>query len=307
MGKTKHYPVLLKETISLLKPRRGSVFIDATCGFGGHAAEIFRRIGKDGKLLCIDQDPEAISSVTSFLSRAVIVRANFKDLRRIATQQGFLQADGILADIGVSSPQLDEPERGFSFLRPGPLDMRMNKNSSLTAEEIINRYGRQELKTIFQKYGEEKLANAIAKEIISVRSQPIKSTEELATIISRVYRQKGIFPKTNPATKVFQALRIAVNDELQNLEKFLPQALEVLKPGGRLAVITFHSLEDRIVKGFFKTQLKGCTCPPQFPICRCGRQSTLKLINKKPLMAAPEEILTNPRSRSAKLRVIEKL
>ncbi|RJO60004.1 16S rRNA (cytosine(1402)-N(4))-methyltransferase RsmH [candidate division WS5 bacterium] len=311
--KIKHKSVLLQEVLEVLSPVPGQVFIDSTIGFGGHAQKILKNITKSGKLLGIDQDEEALDWLERNLvpkyPNLTLVKANFSEIKNIAGENGFKNANGILADIGVSSYQLGREERGFSFQADGPLDMRMDKTRDLTAAEVVNTYSEKDLAEIFSKYGEERLSKTIAREIVGRRAKKsLKKTLELAEMVEDIYRKKGLARvKIHPATRVFQALRIEVNDELERLKKFLPGAIEILAPQGRLAIITFHSLEDRIVKDYFSREAKGCICPPDFPTCGCGKKAAIKLITKKPITSSEEEIKDNPRSRSAKLRVIEKL
>ncbi|MDO8507765.1 MAG: 16S rRNA (cytosine(1402)-N(4))-methyltransferase RsmH [bacterium] len=311
--KNMHKSVLLQEVVQFLDPKPGQVFIDATIGFGGHSEEILKKISPDGKLLGIDQDEEALNWLGANLApkypNLTLKKANFSEIDQISRESGHQNANGILADIGVSSYQFDEAGRGFSLKNDGPLDMRMDKTRDLTAAEVVNTYSEQDLTDIFSKYGEERLSKTIAREIVARRAEKrFATTLELADMIRGIYDKKGLKGlKIHPATRVFQALRIEVNDELGNLEKFLPQALDSLAPKGRLSVITFHSLEDRIVKDFFQREAKGCICPPDYPICKCGHEKTIKIITKKPILASDEEIRENPRSRSAKLRVIEKI
>lgn len=297
-----HQPVLLKETIEYLKVKKNGKYIDATVGGGGHAQAILK-LG--GKILGVDCDPEALNSAREYLTTACparrsldeggpdpswrLFRGNFKDLTRIAAENDFSDVDGVLFDLGVSSYQLETPKRGFSFNIQAPLDMRMDPNSKVTAADLVNGLNKNELKKLFQKFGEEKLAGRLAEAIINARRlKPIESCRQLAEIILEVKPKKG---KIHPATRVFQALRIAVNDELNNLKEALPAALEVLKTGGRLVVISFHSGEDRIVKDFFKQK---------------EREGGLIILTKKPTRPTAEEIKENPRSRSAKLRAAEK-
>lgn len=311
--KNKHKSVLLQEVLEVLSPAPGQVFIDSSIGFGGHAQEILKKITKSGKLLGMDQDEEALDWLTRNLAakypNLTLVKANFSKIKQVAGENGLENANGILADIGVSSYQLDNSERGFSFQKSGPLDMRMDKNRDFTAEKVINGYSEHDLVDIFSKYGEERLSKTIAREIVGKRTEkPFKETLELSSLIESVYRKRGLARgKIHPATKVFQALRIEVNDELGSLEKFLPQAIDTLAPYGRLAIITFHSLEDRIVKDYFSREARGCICPPDFPTCTCKKKATIRLITKKPIMPADNEIRENPRARSAKLRAVEKI
>lgn len=311
--KNMHKSVLLQEVVQFLDPKPGQIFIDATIGFGGHSSEILKKISLGGKLLGIDQDEEVLSwlgaNLTPKYPNLTLKKANFSEIDQISRESGHQNANGILADIGVSSYQFDEAGRGFSLKNDGPLDMRMDKARDLTASEVVNTYSEQDLTDIFSKYGEERLSKTIAREIVARRAEKrFQTTLELADMIRGVYDKKGLKGlKIHPATRVFQALRIEVNDELGNLEKLLSQALDLLAPKGRLAVITFHSLEDRIVKDFFQKEAKGCICPPDYPICKCGHKKTIKIITKKPILPRREEIQENPRSRSAKLRVAERI
>lgn len=305
-----HVPVLLKEVIDYLKPEPGKNYIDATLGFGGHSEQILERIAPEGKLLGIDQDEAALAAATKRLERFgknfFCQKGNFAEINQIAAN--YPVTGGILADIGVSSVQLDEAERGFSFAENGPLDMRMDKSQPLTAREIVNTWEEARISKIIREYGEEKFANRVARAIVSARTnEQIETTRGLREIVTQAIPRK-FWPKNiDPATKTFQAIRIAVNDELGVLKQFLPQAIDLLQPGARLAVITFHSLEDRIVKDYFRERANPCTCPPEFPKCVCGKVADAKIITKKPVIASASEIETNPRSRSAKLRVIEKI
>jgi len=313
MEEIRHKSVLLQEVIQFLSPEPGQVFIDSTIGFGGHSLEILKKISSKGRLLGIDQDKEAIdwleANLKPYHPNLILAKGNFSEIKRLARENGFENANGILADIGVSSYQLDKEKRGFSFKKAGPLDMRMDKNRELTAAEAVNSYSEHDLANIFSKYGEERLSKTIAREIARRRTEkPIETTLDLAKLVGGVYEKKSLKGrKTHPATRIFQALRIEVNNELENLKKFLPQAVEVLAPKGRLAVITFHSLEDRIVKNYFRDIAKECICPPDFPVCQCGHKPKVRTVTKKPIIPGEEEIRDNPRARSAKLRVIEKL
>lgn len=316
-----HQSVLLKETIELLSPQPNQHFIDCTLGGGGHSQAILERTGPHGKLLGIDLDEKAIehcqNKLKKFFSRFILAQDNFKNINKIKNEYfSEYTISGILADLGLSSNQLQGGAgRGFSFQTDGQLDMRLAAGQSLTAAEIVNNYSIQELIKIFKEFGEENLAGLIAQKISAFRRhKKIKTTAELAEIILQAYREKLKSKKAipwvgglHPATKVFQALRLAVNDELNNLKKFLADAVDILPSGGRLAVISFHSLEDRIVKKFFQTENKDCLCPPQLPVCQCHHQRILKIITKKAVQPTSEEIKNNPRSRSAKLRVAEKI
>jgi len=305
-----HVPVLSQEVLTGLAVSPGKNYIDATLGFGGHSELILAKSGPDGLLLGIDQDEDALASATERLTpyrkRFKASRGNFSEIRGLVGD--FPVTGGILADIGVSSVQLDEASRGFSFTHVGPLDMRMDRGQILTADEIVNTWEVTKIAKIIREYGEENFANKIAGAIETAREQKhIETTKELADIVSAAIPRKFWPRGIHPATRTFQALRIAVNDELGVLKSFLPQATDLLQPGARLAVITFHSLEDRIVKDFFRERANPCTCPPEFPKCICGKVADIKLITGKPIVATEAEIEQNPRSRSAKLRIIEKL
>lgn len=308
LGSPRHVPVLLPQVLRYLQPQSGGTYIDATVGGGGHAEAILEVSSPDGRLLGLDVDPDAIARshhrLQRFGERVVLIQVNFAGLREIAQREGFVPADGVLVDLGVSSYQLETPERGFSFLRPGPLDMRMDPSLPRTAADMVNTLSEAELARLIRTYGEEPHARRIARAI--VRERPLYTTTELAALVVRVVpkrRQRRL----HPATRTFQALRIAVNDELGALERALPQALEVLRPGGRLVVLTFHSLEDRIVKRFFRREASDCVCPPRQPVCTCGHQARVRVLTPRPVVPTAEEVAANPRSRSAKLRVVERL
>ena len=307
-----HIPVLLNETLEYLDPKPGGVYIDGTLGGAGHSSEIVKRIVPGGVLIGIDQDSNAIDTakrrLEAYKDNVVIVRDNFRNIKTIALQKGFKEVDGILLDIGVSSHQLDEKERGFSYMQDGPLDMRMDTENSLNASDIVNNSSEQELIRILRDYGEEKWAVRIAKFIAEERkNNRIDTTFKLADIIQRAIPAAARRDGGHPAKRTFQALRIAVNDELQVLEEAVTNAAGLLKPGGRLVVITFHSLEDRIVKKIFNNMEKPCTCPPQLPVCACGKEPLLRVITKKPVTAGAEELKVNTRSKSAKLRAAERV
>jgi len=301
-----HIPVLYQEVLEWLEPRPGSAYIDATVGLGGHARGILERSAPDGRLLAIDHDPAALAeaqrNLASFGERVTWVQADFRELEQIARREGFAQVQGILFDLGVSSLQLQDAARGMSFQREGPLDMRMGPHAPHTAEEIVNSWSEAELARILLTYGEERYARRIARAI--VRARPLHTTLQLADVVARTVRYRG---RIHPATRVFQALRIAVNDELSALEEALPQAVRLLAPGGILAVIAFHSLEDRIVKRFMVTESRDCICPPRVPQCTCGHVATLRRLTRKPVRPSKEEVTRNPRSRSARLRVAQRL
>jgi len=302
-----HIPVLLTETIEGLDIKPEGVYIDGTCGGGGHSAEIAKKL-KGGRLLGIDRDPDAVKAASKRLEQygARVVLGNYSDIAIIAESENIGAADGILLDLGVSSHQLDTEERGFSYHGDAPLDMRMSQEGQ-TAADLLNSLSEEELSRILYEYGEEKFSRRIAAEIIKRRAvKPIETADELADAVRAGIPAKFRREK-NPCKKTFQALRISVNDEFGHLDRGLDEAFELLKSGGRLCVITFHSLEDRIVKRRFAEWCKGCICPPDFPQCVCGRTPRGKLINRKPAEASREELERNVRSRSAKLRIIEKL
>ena len=306
-----HVSVLLHEAVDALNVRPEGIYLDGTLGGAGHSSEIAKRL-VSGTLIGVDRDPKALAAASERLAlwadRVKLIHGNFRDLETILDGLGIDAVDGVLLDLGVSSPQLDEAERGFSYMADAPLDMRMDPSDPLTAWEIVNSWPREELRRILFAYGEERYAPLIAAAIERRREQaPIESTLELAEIIRSAMPQKALREKQHPAKRSFQAIRIAVNDELGAVDSVMGQAIRRLKPGGRLAVITFHSLEDRIVKNAMAEAAKGCTCPPEFPVCVCGKKPTVKLIAKKPITASEEELETNPRARSAKLRVAEKL
>jgi 16S rRNA (cytosine1402-N4)-methyltransferase len=307
---TSHVPVLLAETLALLQPESGFSYVDGTLGGGGHAEAILERSSPAGRLLGIDLDPEALQRAAGrlerFGERVVLVNDSFAELERLVRWHGFAPARGILLDLGLSSDQLAS-ERGFGFRAAAPLDMRFNpRGSGPSARDLLRRFDASELADVFWKYGEEPRARQIARAIVEQRARrPIETTDELAALVERV--AGGRRGKTHPATRVFQALRIAVNHEIENLERALPQAMEVLDVGGRLAVISFHSLEDRLVKRYFAGLVSPCICPPGLPMCVCGRQPTARLLTRHGLRASPEEVARNPRSRSATLRAVEKL
>jgi len=308
MASHEHVPVMLEEVTSYLEPHPGGRFIDATLGGTGHAKRILEMTGPEGRLLGIDADRQAIDSarvsLQAFAGRVTLVHSYFDGIGRIAASENFGAANGILFDLGMSSSQLDEPTRGFSFQQSGPLDMRMSSDSPKTAAEIIALSTQGELTRVFKEYGEERYASRISRRIVSERArQAIETTDQLASLIVRTipWRRGGI----HPATRVFQALRIAVNDELARLSLALPQSLSLLQRGGRLVVISFHSLEDRIVKQFMQTAARGCICPPDIPQCVCGKEPTLRILTGKPVRPTPFEMKSNPRSRSAKLRAAE--
>ena len=304
----RHVTVLLREAVDGLDIRPDGVYVDGTAGGGGHSAEILSRL-TTGKLYSIDQDPDAIATVTERFrddERSHIVEGNFGEMKRLLNERGVDHVDGVLLDIGVSSHQLDEGARGFSYHEDAPLDMRMSQ-SGMSAAELVNTLEVGELSRIISLYGEEKYAYSIAKGIVRYRAEkPIETTLELAEIVKDNVPQK-VRRDGHPARKTFQAIRIAVNRELEVLESGLQDAFELLSKGGRLSVITFHSLEDRIVKQFMRDKAQGCTCPKDFPVCVCGKKPQVRIITRKPILPGEEELEQNPRARSAKLRVCEKL
>jgi len=305
-----HIPVLFQETIEALQPRDGAQYVDCTVGAGGHAAGLLDTAGPAARLLGMDADPDALEvarqTLARFGDRVVLVNANFRELAETARDAGFVPADGVLFDLGMSSMQLERSPRGFSFQRDAPLDMRFDPRQPVTAADIVNGADESELRKILYEYGEERNAGRIARAIVRRRAiRKIETTGDLVSIVVSVVgpRRGGI----NPATRTFQALRIAVNQELESLREALPQAVDILAKGGRLAVISFHSLEDRIVKEFMRRESAECVCPPGLPVCVCGHKPRLRLVTRKPIIPTPEEMRRNPRARSAKLRVAEKI
>ncbi|HEX2347871.1 MAG TPA: 16S rRNA (cytosine(1402)-N(4))-methyltransferase RsmH [Ktedonobacterales bacterium] len=309
---TIHISVMPEETLDALRPQPGGVFIDGTLGGAGHTALLLERIGASGRVLAIDADPQALARADARLGEAVAAgrlllrHGNFRQMGELARAAGLAPVDGILLDLGLSSDQLAARERGFSFAADGALDMRFDPTSGESAADLVNTRSDVDLADIFWRYGEERFSRPIARRIVEARrQQPITRADELARLAAGVVhgRPGGV----HPATRVFQALRIAVNDELGSLEAALPVAVETLRPGGRLAIISFHSLEDRIVKQFFQREQRGCICPPEAPQCVCGRQPRLRIITRHPLAPSEAEVSANPRARSAKLRVAERL
>ena len=305
-----HKPVLLDACIQALNIRPDGIYVDGTLGRAGHSMEIARRL-TTGRLICIDRDQAAIDAaqvrLAPWLDRVTLVRNNFSELGEILSGAGVSGADGMLFDLGVSSPQLDDASRGFSYMQDAPLDMRMDTSAPLSAYEVVNTWSQEELRRILYEYGEERYAPAIAKAIVRAReTAPVNTTLELVEIIRGAMPPAALREKQHPAKRSFQAIRIAVNGELDALPPMLEAAVDGLNPGGRLAVITFHSLEDRIVKRTLADLAKGCTCPPEFPVCVCGRKPRVRLVNRKPVTADGAELADNPRARSAKLRVAEK-
>lgn len=309
-----HKPVLLDECIENLNIRPDGVYIDGTLGGAGHSSEIFRRLGPNGTLVGIDQDTDALEASGKRLAavggQAVLImeNSNFRNIREVCLKNGINGADGILLDLGVSSYQLDEAERGFSYQKDAPLDMRMNRSGRLDASIIVNEYGEHEIRDIIRDYGEEKWASRIAAFIVKAREEKeIQSTVQLVDIIKAAIPSAARREGPHPAKRTFQALRIAVNDELGALKRVIEDAVPLLNPGGRICIITFHSLEDRIVKVEFQKRENPCTCPPSFPVCVCGAKKQLKVITRKPIVPSEAEQGDNPRARSSKLRVAEKV
>lgn len=307
-----HKPVLLAECLEGLHIRPDGVYVDGTLGRAGHSRAIAAQLTQGGRLICIDRDQAALDAaprrLEGYLDRVTLVKGNFSALAQILDGLGLSGVDGMLFDFGVSSPQLDDGARGFSYLQDAPLDMRMDQSAPLTAYDVVNGYSGEELARIFWQYGEERYSRSIAQAIVEQRSQaPIATTGALVEVIRRAMPAKALREKQHPAKRTFQAIRIAVNDELGEIERLLPCALERLNPGGRLAIISFHSLEDRLVKTTFAGWAKGCTCPPSFPVCVCGKTPRVRLVGKRPIVAGAAELEDNPRARSAKLRVAEKV
>jgi len=301
-----HRPVLYHEIIHALCPRDNGLYVDGTLGAGGHAWGILEASSPNGKLLGLDLDPQALelaaTKLAPFGDRVFLERASYLTLVSQLDKLGWPTVDGVLLDLGVSSMQLDAADRGFSFRVDAPLDMRFDPSSLLTASDLVNGLAERDLANLLYKYGEERMSRQISKAIVTNR--PVNTTMELANIIASVLRlEKG---KIHPATRTFQALRIATNDELQAVESILPQAIKVLSPGGRLAVISFHSLEDRIVKHCFRRESTDCICPPKQPVCTCGHKAIIREISRRPIRPEDSELSSNPRSRSARLRVVEK-
>ena len=310
MTEFKHVPVLLNETIEALDIKQNGIYVDMTCGGGGHSSEIAKRLKGTGKLICFDQDLDAISACRERLapfSNVSFFNDNFKNAKDVLFKNGTTKVDGILADLGVSSYQIDTPERGFSFLHDGKLDMRMDQQNPFSAYDVVNNYSKEKLKEIIFKYGEEPFASKIAEAVVSARKKKnIESTFELKEIIESAFPKKIIFGKGGVSKKTFQAIRIEVNRELEILEKSVRDFAELLNSKGRLAIISFHSLEDRIVKNVFKELSTDCICPPKTPICICGHHAQGRLFNKKPITPSEKELEINQRSHSAKLRIFEK-
>jgi len=311
MSEFHHISVLLDECIEGLNIKPDGIYVDGTLGGAGHSGQIAKRL-TTGRLIGIDRDPVALKvageRLEPYKNNVTLVHSNFCEMAQVLKDLNIPGVDGILLDLGVSSPQLDEVSRGFSYMADAPLDMRMNSQDSLSAETVVNAWPQEELKRILYTYGEERYAPQIAAAICRRREEaPIKTTLELVDIIRSAMPAAALREKQHPAKRSFQAIRIAVNDELGSVERVLEDAIDLLNPGGRLAIITFHSLEDRIVKTAMSAASKGCTCPPSFPVCVCGKKPKVRIISRKPIVASEDELERNPRARSAKLRVCEKL
>ena len=313
MGETYlHRPVLLHECIEALAIRPDGIYLDGTLGRGGHSEEIAKRLSDKGRLLCIDRDRQALEEagrrLAPWADRITFLHGNFADLDALMDRAGVAAADGMLFDLGVSSPQLDDPERGFSYMHDAPLDMRMDRDDALTAWTVVNQWPREEIRRVLSQYGEERYAGPIAAAIDKARQKaPIETTGQLVEAIKGALPAAALREKQHPAKRRFQGIRLAVNDELASVSRMLQAAIPRLNPGGRLAVISFHSLEDRIVKSELAAAAKGCTCPPEFPVCVCGKTPQVKLVTRKPILPGEDELEENPRARSAKLRVAEKV
>lgn len=308
----KHISVLLQETIDSLAIKPDGIYVDGTTGGGGHSYEICKRLGPEGRLICIDQDTEALKAagerLEPFAGQITLVKSNYSQMKEVLKEQGIDKVDGIVLDLGVSSYQLDNGERGFSYRENAPLDMRMDQDSTVSARDIINEYSESELCRIIREYGEERFARNIARNICKKRQdKPIETTFELVDIIRGSMPAKARNAKGHPAKRTFQAIRIECNQELEVLQWALNDMVDMLKDGGRISIITFHSLEDRIVKTNFRKYENPCTCPPDFPVCVCGNKSKGKVITRKPILPSEEECNKNTRSKSAKLRVFERI
>lgn len=311
MSEFHHVSVLLEECIEGLNIKPEGIYVDGTLGGAGHSSRIAAKL-TTGRLIGIDRDTVALEAagkrLEPYKDRVTLVHSDFSDLQKVLDDLGIEKVDGILLDLGVSSPQLDDGERGFSYMADAPLDMRMNREDSRDAKEIVNTWSYEELRRILYEYGEERYAPQIASAICHRREEkPIETTLELVDIIRGAMPAAALREKQHPAKRSFQAIRIAVNDELNDLSKVLEAAIPRLNPGGRLCVITFHSLEDRIVKNAFAAAAKGCTCPPNFPVCVCGKKPQVTIVTRKPIVSGDKELNENPRARSAKLRICEKL
>lgn len=307
-----HVPVLLKEAVDNLVWKQDGTYVDGTIGGAGHSEEILKRLGQSGRLIGIDRDESALDAskirLKKYLDRVTLIHSNFSDIKEVLKDLKVQKVDGVLLDLGVSSPQLDMTERGFSYMKDAPLDMRMDTSSGLTAADIVNTYDEDKLKRIIEEYGEERWASRIARFIVREREKsPIEMTGKLVEVIKAAIPASARRGGPHPAKRTFQAIRIAVNRELDEIENALPDIAEVLNCKGRMCIITFHSLEDRIVKNGMKKLANPCTCPPELPVCVCGKKPVVNIITRKPILPGADEIENNPRARSAKLRVCEKL
>lgn len=310
--KFSHVSVLLRECIEALSIKPDGIYVDCTTGGGGHSLEIVKRLTAGGRLIAIDRDEDALRAAGArlgdYADRVTFVHSNYAMLQSVLADLGIPKADGVLADLGVSSYQLDTAERGFSYMQDAPLDMRMDREQPLSARDVVNTYSEEELRRILYDFGEEKFARNIAANIVKKRSErPIETTLELAELVKASMPKAAREGGHHPAKRTFQAIRIEVNSELSSIPPALDAAVHALNPGGRIAVITFHSLEDRLVKQKFAALSSGCTCPREFPVCVCGKKPVVRVITKKPVTAGEDELEVNPRSRSAKLRVAEKI
>lgn len=308
----KHVSVLLHETVAGLQVKPSGIYVDGTLGGGGHSYEICKQLDSEGRLIGIDQDADALKAagkrLEQFKDKVTLCKSNYEQMREVLQELGIEEVDGIVLDLGVSSYQLDEAERGFSYMEDAPLDMRMDRDQTMTARDIINEYPEGELFRIIKEYGEERYAKSIAKNICKRRQQnPIETTFELVDVIRGSMPAKARNAKGHPAKRTFQAIRIECNRELEVLRETLDYMVDLLKDGGRISIITFHSLEDRIVKTSFRKYENPCTCPPDFPVCVCGKKSKGRVVTRKPILPSEEELEQNTRSKSAKLRIFEKI
>lgn len=307
-----HITVLLNEAVEGLNIRPDGTYVDCTLGGAGHSSLIASMLGEGGRLIAIDQDDTALANarerLAPYMDKVTLVKSNFRSIKQVVQELNLSGVDGVLFDLGVSSPQLDEGERGFSYNADAPLDMRMDQQSPLTAYDVVNEWEEEELAKLIWEYGEEKFSRRIARQIAIHREKaPVETTGQLVEIIKEAIPAAARRTGPHPAKRTFQAIRIAVNDELNAFKEAVVDAIEILRPQGRVSVITFHSLEDRICKQVYLDHAKGCTCPPSFPICTCGNQPIVKIITRKPILPSEAELTDNPRARSAKLRVAEKL
>lgn len=307
-----HKPVLLKESIDYLQPMEGGIYMDATLGLGGHTSRLLETSSSKSKVIALDVDEESLTIASQYLkpfeNRLILVNRNFTEIDSAVRELGVTKVDGIIADLGLSSHQLEMSKRGFSFMGNEPLDMRMDSKPIFTASDLLNEMTAEEIENLIKRYGEERFSRKISKSIVKARKiSPLKTSAELASIVSNSIPQRYHPKEIHPATKTFQALRIAVNNELENLKIFIEKAVNLLRDGGRLVIISFHSLEDRIVKDCFKKLNSNCICPPDLPICKCNKKSTLKILTKSPVKPSEDEIQANRRCRSAKMRVGERI